>query len=309
MRWRDMTHVQQTPFSWPQTLNHACMWHAWKCAKYAMNALCVHTVIATTCVRNPQNCQKNEHSSLNDHLHKKIFNSSYGFGECAQNPIFSVCQTKTKRQNMSNVWGSNWNICSTSDWVKTHGEVQRSLSVHPRCSRMARRRKDALQICNAGGTPHPAAVLCLSRSEWTHWRVEKPPTKSLRALFWTFGWCLLARIAIWTRRHELHNSCRPTLNSALHSCQVPNTPLISRSLLHNSEITECSLRFEDRETARLGNMRPMNKPSSLYESPGHCRSPDKMEPSKPHKLNCCNHFPLSTTSWITQGNPEVPPRS
>ena len=51
----------------------------------------VHTVVATTCVRNPKktlsrkknNERKNEHLSLHDHLDKKkIFNSSSGFGKC-----------------------------------------------------------------------------------------------------------------------------------------------------------------------------------------------------------------------------------
>ena len=72
-RWRAMTHMQQTPFSWPWALR-VCDTHE-KCADVrrqtvqqknvratseSMYTPVVHTVVATTCVRNPSKlCKEN----------------------------------------------------------------------------------------------------------------------------------------------------------------------------------------------------------------------------------------------------------
>ena len=88
-RWRHVTHVQRTLLA---HLSQPCVCDTHeKCAKYAVSALCAekmcvqqvsvctlsvaHTVVATSCVRNPLKklCQeKNWHSSLYDHLGEKI---------------------------------------------------------------------------------------------------------------------------------------------------------------------------------------------------------------------------------------------
>ena len=90
-RWRGMIHVQQTPFWHDLSLTHACTCTRMKmckcdCARAMCRKMCVqqvsvctppvvHTVVATTCVRNPKKTlsRKNQHSSLHDHFWHKIF--------------------------------------------------------------------------------------------------------------------------------------------------------------------------------------------------------------------------------------------
>ena len=108
-----------------------------KCSNVTVHALCaksvratgecmythsvVHTVVATTCERNLQKlCRensvqnKNQHSPFLDHLDKKIFNSSSGFGTLLK--ILRLHFSKSALIFLAGTCSMRWLFINHRDW-------------------------------------------------------------------------------------------------------------------------------------------------------------------------------------------------